>query len=93
MWYCSLRLQYLMRALALEEETGHVQNSSSTHLNICAAYSSLKKYREVGCSSAHAFLAFAQLKTYAKSDKVPPAQAFFVVLALPCRLCHTREYQ
>jgi hypothetical protein len=37
--------QYLMRALALEEETGHVQNSSSTHLNICAAYSSLKKYK------------------------------------------------
>lgn len=39
-------LQYLSKALAVVERTGHVQNCSSTHLNICAAYSSLKKHKE-----------------------------------------------
>ena len=45
-----LALQYLQRALALEEGGGRpvqVQNSSSTHLNICAAYSALKRPKEV----------------------------------------------
>lgn len=39
-----LRPQYLQKALALED---NVQNSASTHLNICAAYSSLRKPKEV----------------------------------------------
>lgn len=38
-----LALQYLQKALALEE---NVQNSSSTHLNICAAYSALRRPKE-----------------------------------------------
>lgn len=40
-------LQYLQQALALEEAGGPVQNSSSTHLNICAAFSALKRPKEV----------------------------------------------
>ena len=47
-----LALQYLQRALVLEEGGGgpvQVQNSSSTHLNICAAYSALKRPKEVRC--------------------------------------------
>eukprot|EP00887_Chlorella_sp_A99_P004886 scaffold4.g4886.t1 len=36
----------LMKALTLGEETGHARNSSSTHLNICAAYSALRRYKE-----------------------------------------------
>lgn len=39
--------QYLQKALALEEAGGPVQNSSSTHLNICAALSALKRPKEV----------------------------------------------
>jgi tetratricopeptide (TPR) repeat protein len=42
-----LALQYLQKALALEEAGGPVQNSSSTHLNICAAFSALKRPKEV----------------------------------------------
>lgn len=43
-------LQHLQKALALEEAMGgSVQNRSSTHLNICAAFSALKRPKEVGC--------------------------------------------
>jgi hypothetical protein len=40
-------VQYLQKALALEEKDGPVQNSSSTHLNISAAFSALKRPKEV----------------------------------------------
>jgi hypothetical protein len=43
----ALRSQYLQKALALEEQGGPVQNSSSTHLNISAAFSALKRPKEV----------------------------------------------
>lgn len=52
-------LQYLTKALAIEEETGHVHNAASTHLNICAAYSSLRRYRE---ALAHAERAIVLLQ-------------------------------
>jgi tetratricopeptide (TPR) repeat protein len=42
-----LALQHLQKALALEEAMGgSVQNRSSTHLNICAAFSALKRPKE-----------------------------------------------
>ena len=45
--------QYLQKALALEESMGgSVQNRSSTHLNICAAASALKRPKEVGARCA-----------------------------------------
>jgi hypothetical protein len=47
-----LALQYLQKALALEEAGGPVQNSSSTHLNICAAFSALKRPKEVRSGAA-----------------------------------------
>lgn len=39
-------LSYLQNALALEVASGDVHNCSSTHLNLCAAYSALHRYSE-----------------------------------------------
>ncbi|EFN55338.1 expressed protein [Chlorella variabilis] len=52
-----LALQYLQKALALEELGGPVQNSSSTHLNISAAFSALKRPKEVRRLFTHVVMA------------------------------------
>jgi len=39
-------LTYLQNALALEEAAGDVHDCASTHLNICASYSALTRFRE-----------------------------------------------
>jgi tetratricopeptide (TPR) repeat protein len=39
-------LSYLQNALALEEAAGDVHDCASTHLNLCASYSALTRFRE-----------------------------------------------
>lgn len=60
-----LALQYLQKALALED---NVQNSASTHLNICAAYSSLRKPKE---ALTHAERAIILLQRHLWAHSLP----------------------
>ncbi|KAL4423024.1 hypothetical protein ABPG77_002058 [Micractinium sp. CCAP 211/92] len=60
-----LALQYLQKALALEDS---VQNSASTHLNICAAYSSLRKPKE---ALSHAERAILLLQRHLWAHSLP----------------------
>lgn len=63
-----LALQYLQKALALEELGGPVQNSSSTHLNISAAFSALKRPKE---ALAHAERAIILLQRHLWAHHLP----------------------
>ncbi|KAL4858837.1 Ubiquitin carboxyl-terminal hydrolase isozyme L3 [Chlorella vulgaris] len=63
-----LALQYLQKALALEEKDGPVQNSSSTHLNISAAFSALKRPKE---ALAHAERAIILLQRHLWAPHLP----------------------
>lgn len=60
-----LALQYLQKALALEDS---VQNSASTHLNICAAFSSLRKPKE---ALSHAERAILLLQRHLWAHSLP----------------------
>lgn len=49
-------LGYLQRALVLEQAGGQVHNCASTHLNICASLSALKRYKEALAHAERAIL-------------------------------------
>lgn len=49
-------LAYLQNALALEESAGNVRDCASTHLNLCAAYSALDRFKEALSHAEHAIV-------------------------------------
>ena len=51
-----LALPYLHSALSLEEAAGHVHDCASTHLNLCAAYSALTRFKEALAHAERAIL-------------------------------------
>ncbi|GAB5371721.1 hypothetical protein AAMO2058_001604200 [Amorphochlora amoebiformis] len=54
-----IALRYMLEALDIEQENCYITNTSGTHINICAVYSELKKYK---LAEQHARLAVRLLE-------------------------------
>lgn len=92
-WACYARqqgklataLQYLQKALAIEEKLQRVDNPADTHLNLCAVLSQLKRHEE-GLIHAQAALKLLQEELFganaAGSSKGEQKQDRIAVLAI-----------
>jgi len=67
----AVALSYLSKALPLEEAAGNVHNACSTLLNICAAMSALKRYKEALSHAERAILLLQHELWGAPSGAVP----------------------